>query len=167
MNRKRKMSKKSCSFEKDVIKSLNADQVKQDIKKHREECPVCKDAVLIYRWLNNFKNISRETDVMKKKLLEPESIWIGAHSLQKTDRELVKKAMRPLAFSRLFSYVVVVFGLIFLFISSSPFKSDMVLNSLSLATKAFTQFFPYFIIPGLIIFFSMTFCALMTAFEKR
>lgn len=167
------MRKKICHWEEKVIGCLKEEKLSPDIKKHVSECLSCQEAVSIYRWMNEFKSKSWDAVMQEKTLPEAEAIWNRAYVKQRPDRRLVKKALRPLIFPRVFSYGVFSVGFIFLFLSKgkeignfmySRLGTGSMLDSIS---KTAPQIMPIILIPGFIIFISMLFCALVVAFERH
>lgn len=155
-----------------VIDGLKKDKLSPEIKKHIFECPLCKDIVFAYRWMDQFISRSWNAEILEKTLPDAETIWKRAH-VRRPDKELVKKALRPLIYPRILSYGILIISVILLFLSNiknignivNPDSgSGPVLDSLS---KIITQFFPLFLIPMVIILISMLFCVLVVAFEKR
>ena len=99
------MRKKICHWEEKVIDCLKEKKLSPDIKKHVSECRSCQEAISIYRWMNEFKSKSWDAVMQEKTLPEAEAIWNRAYVRQRPDRKLVKKALRPLIFPRVFSYL--------------------------------------------------------------
>lgn len=170
------MRKKTCHLEKEVINGLKANQMRPEIEKHIAECPVCEEAVSVYKWMNQFKDIAWAAEITEKKLPEPKVLWNKAYSVRKPNKELMKKALRPLVYSRIFSYGVSVIALIYFFLFrfqdlknfvQSSLLSALTQSSLSTITEMPSQWLLVFIIPVFIVFFSMLFCVLVSAFEKQ
>jgi len=167
------MRKKICHLEKEVIDCLKAEKLSAEIKKHISECPYCKDVVSIYKWINQFKNRTWNAEMLEKTLPAPEAIWRKAYAKRGPDKALVKKALRPLMYPRVFSYPILIIGVIFLLlknmkgivniVDSSPVAGP-ILDSLS---RIMAQIFPLFLFPMGIVIISMIFCAFVVAFEKR
>ena len=167
------MRKKICHLEKEVIDCMKAEKLSPEIKKHISECPFCKDVASVHKWINQFKNRSWNAEMLEKTLPDPETIWNRAYKKRRPDKGLVRKALRPLIYPRVFSYGVLIIGVIFLFLSNmkeigniidSSSGAGPVLDSLS---KIIAQFFPLFLIPMVIVFISMFFCVFVVAFEKQ
>jgi hypothetical protein len=166
------MRKKSCPLEKEVMDCLKAGKLNPEIEKHTSECPVCEDVVAVYEWMNQFKNSSWEAEMLEKTLPDAETIWNRAQAKQKPDRRLVKKALRPLIYPRVFSYGALIAGVIYLFLTkgkaigniiSSSSGASPVFDSLS---RTIAQLFPIFIIPAAMIIISMLFCVFIIGLEK-
>lgn len=166
------MRKKTCHFESEVINGLKKEKLSPEIKKHISECPICEDIVFAHRWMSQFKNRAWNAEILEKTLPDAETIWKRAQA-GRTDKELVKKALRPLIYPRILSYGFLIIGAIILFLSSlkkigaiidSDSGAGLVLDSLS---KIIAQFFPFFLIPVVIVLISMLFCVFIAAFERR
>ncbi len=66
------MRKKICHLEKEVIDCLKAGRLSQEIKTHISECPICEDALSVYKWMSQFKNKAWNAEMQKKILPTPE-----------------------------------------------------------------------------------------------
>jgi len=167
------MRKKICHLEKNVIDCLKAERFSPEIKKHISECPFCKDVLSVYKWINQFKNRSWNAEMLEKTLPDSETIWNRAYAKRRPDKGLVKKVLRPLIYPRVFSYGVLIIGIIFLFSSNMKEKGNIIDSNsgagllLESLLKIIVQFFPLFLIPMIIVFISMLFCVFVSAFEKR
>jgi Fe2+ transport system protein B len=166
------MRKKSCHLENEVMDCLKAGKLSPEIKKHLSECPYCKEVASIHKWVKQLKNRSWNAVMAEKVLPEPETIWNRVYAKRRPDRELVKKALRPLIYPRVFSYPILIIGVIFLFLSNMKEIGNTIASSLLTGpaldafSKIITQFFPLFLIPMFIVFFSMLFCVFVVALEK-
>lgn len=166
------MRKKSCHLEKEVIDCLKAGKLSPKIQKHTSECPVCEDVVAVYEWMNQFKNSSWKVEMLEKTLPDAETIWNRVQAKQKPDRRIVKKALRPLIYPRVFSYAVLIAGAIYLFLTKGRAIGNIITSSsgagpaLDSLSRIITQLFPVFLIPAAMIFISMLFCVFVVAFEK-
>ena len=167
------MRRTICHLEKEVIDCLKAEKLSPEIKKHISECPICKDIVSVYEWISQFKNRSWKAEMLEKALPDPETIWNKAYAKRRPDKRLVKKALRPLIYPQVFSYCVLIIGILFLFLSNrkeienildSNSGAGMFLDSL---LKIIAQISPFFLFPVAIVFILMLFCVFVDAFEKR
>ena len=159
------MKKKSCEQETEILNKLKAGPLQPEIQAHVSECPFCKEAVSVYAWMNQFKNISWEVEAAKKNLPSSESIWRKAHPSYKPYKDLVKKALRPLILSRLLAYGTTTVGIILLLLFNkqeiSHFMESYIRFDMPLPLILI------FIVPMIIICISISFCILVNAFEKR
>ncbi|MFQ5720929.1 MAG: hypothetical protein ACE5GI_00360 [Candidatus Aminicenantales bacterium] len=167
------MKNKICYLEKEVLDCLKTGKLTSEIKKHISECPLCKDMVLVYEWMNQFKDKSWAAEMPGKTLPDPESIWEGAYTKPKPNRKLIRKALRPLTYTRVFSYAVLAVGIIYLFLANikpignilaSTAGGGFIVSSLS---RVIVQYLPLFLIPVVIVLISILFCALVAAFERQ
>lgn len=166
------MRKKSCPLEKEVMDCLKAGKLSPEIEKHTSECPVCEDVVVVYEWMNRFKNSSWKAEMLEKTLPDAETIWNRAHARQKPDRGLVKKALRPLIYPRVFSYGALIAGVIYLFLTKGRAIGNIITSSSGAGpvfdslSRTFAQLFPIFLIPAAMIIISMLFCVFVVGLEK-
>jgi len=163
------MRKKTCHLEKEVIDCLKVERLSPEIKKHISECPICKDVVSVHKWINQFKNRTWNAEMQEKTLPAPATIWNRAHAERKPDKALMKKALKPLMYPQVFTYPILIIGVIFLFLSNikeigNIVDSSPVLDSL---LRIMAQIFPLFLFPMGVVIISMLFCAFVLAFEKR
>ena len=155
------MRKKSCPLEKEVIESLKTERLEPEIKKHLSECAYCSEVAAVHNWMNQYKMRSWNTEILNKTLPGLESIWNKAHAIRRTERKMVKKAMRPLLFPQTLSYGVFLAGAISLIISNFD-KIKTILNS-----KLIAPTFSIFFMLMAIVLISTLFCAFAATFEKR
>lgn len=166
------MRKNICHLEKEVIDCLKAGKLIPEIKKHLSECPYCKDVALVHKWINEFKNRSWNAVMLEKTLPDTETIWNRSYVKRRPDRELVKKALKPLIYPRVFSYPILIIGAIFLFLSNMKEIGNTIASNpvtgpaLDSFSRIITPSFPLFLIPMFIVFISMLFCVLVVALEK-
>jgi hypothetical protein len=155
------MRKRICPWEKEVVDALQTKKMTHEIKEHISKCSSCQNIVSVYDWMNQYKRRSWDTKMTEKPLPDPDAIWDRVHARRKPDRTLVKKALRPLIYPQVLSFVVIVIGVFSLLISNAE-KIGNITDS-----RIIARIFPIFIIPMLIILISMAFCALVAAVEKR
>lgn len=166
------MKKKSCHLEKEVVDCLKAGKLSPEIEKHTSECPVCEEVVAVYEWMNRFKNSSWKAEMPEKTLPDAETIWNRAQTKGKPDRGLVKKALRPLVYPRLFSYGVLIVGVIYLFLTKGRAIGNIITSSSAAGpvfdslSRTFAQLFPIFLIPAAMIIISMLFCVFIASLER-
>lgn len=170
------MKKKSCLLEQEVLSNLAAGDLTAEFKQHLKTCPICKESASLYQWMNGFQKVSRQGKTAEKKLPDVESLWERAFSLKTPDKELVKKAMKPLRIYQVISYVIAIIVLPYLvfvylpgirgLLNSSPVVS-MILASLSSMTKTLFKFFSFLIIPVIIGLLSVVIFTIITGFEPK
>ena len=170
------MKKKTCLLEKEVLNSLAAGDLTAEIKEHMETCLICKESASLYQWMNRFQKVSRQGKMAEKKLPDAESLWERAFSLKIPDKELVKKAMKPLRIYQVVSYVIAIIVLLYLvfayfpginsFLDSSPVV-DMILASLSSMVRNLFKSLSVVFIPIIIGLFSVVIFTIITGFEPK
>lgn len=155
------MKKKICPLEKEVMEGLKEKELKPELQKHISQCPVCKDAVAVHTWMNQFKEKAWKADMPKKDLPDARAVWDRAYARKRPDKRLVSKALRPLIVPQVLSLVVFIAGGIFLAIKGF-LKLGNIFDSPALA-----RVLPFFLILISMVFFSAIFCVLLLALEKR
>jgi hypothetical protein len=157
------MRKKTCDFEKELIDCLKKETLSPEIKKHVDQCQCCQDIASVHSWMKQYKDMSWNAEVQEKTLPDPEVIWKQAHTIQKPDRELIKKALRPLLYPKMFSFGALILGIIFLFL----FPLQPMATVFSPALKIISRFAWLALLPLIIVFISWLFCAFVVALERR
>lgn len=172
------MKKKSCSMEKEILSGLKSGKLAAGLKKHLSGCPVCQESAELFKWMNNFRDmsLSLEPGNMKKTLPTAESLWEGAYSFHKPDKELVKKALRPLVFPRVLSYLAVVIVPIFIalfylpgikeFIKANP-GSNTILSSLSSILTLLLKSLSFLLLPLVGCLLTLIIFIIITGFQPK
>lgn len=155
------MKKKICPVEREITAGLKEKKLEPDLQRHISECSVCKDVIAVHTWMNQFKEAAWKTDMPKKGMPNAETIWDRAYAWKKPDREVVKKALRPLIYPQILSFCVCLAGIIFLGTTGVLKFGDIFDN------PAITRILPFFLLFTSIIVISIVFCALLLALEKR
>jgi len=118
------MKKMDCPFEKDVLAQLKTSDLPPHLRDHIAGCAVCEETRLVYGWMNRFQRISIENELPRRKIppLDVDAVWDGAFSSSPLlpDRELIKKALRPMIFPQVLTYLAAAAVLIFLLFSNFP-----------------------------------------------
>lgn len=170
------MKKKNCLLEPGILNSLAAGDLTTEIKQHLKTCPICKESALLYQWMNDFQKVSGQGKLAEKKLPDAESLWEKAFSLKTPDKELVKRAMKPLRIYQLVFYVIAIIVLLYLVfayfpgISSSLNSSpavELILGSLSSLVRTFFKSFSFVFIPIIIGLLSVVIFTIVTGFEPK
>jgi hypothetical protein len=154
------MKKKICPLEKEVMAGLKAEKLEPELQKHLSQCPVCQDVVAVHNWMNQFKEKAWETDMLKKDLPDADAVWNRVYSRKRPDKQLVKKALRPLIFPQVLSFGVFIAGIIFLGIKG-VLKFGNIFDTLAL-----TRILPFLLLFVSIIIISIVFGALLLTFDK-
>lgn len=172
------MKKKYCSIENEVLQGLKAGTLPQGLEKHRQECPVCREAAAIYTWMSHFREISAVEipGIAGKKLPTAESLWDEAYSGFRAVKELEKKALRPIMVTRLLSFIfaaAVPFFLIFFylpemreFIHSNP-ESHAFIKSLSSILSRFADSISFLLVPAAVCLLTLIIFVFITGFQPK
>jgi hypothetical protein len=155
------MSEKTCPVEKDVLKSLREEKMSPELQEHIAECPVCGDLALAQDWMHRFKENAWKADMPDKTLPSAEGLWNEAHARRRPDKKLVKKALRPLLIPQAIFYGLLCFGIITMTIWAID-KVGAGVNS-----RVASLIFPFFGMMLVIVLISLSFCAVVEAFDRR
>lgn len=155
------MKKKICPRESEVLKALREDKMSAELREHMAGCPICQDTAAVSRWMYRFKETAWKIDMPGKTLPSAQSMWNRVHAARKPDKKLVRKAMRPLIVPQVLSLGVFLAGIICITIWGFK-KFGNILES-----RVISQIIPFFGIMMIIVFISLTFCAVVAAFDKR
>jgi lipopolysaccharide export LptBFGC system permease protein LptF len=170
------MKKKCCLLEQEVLNSLAAGDFTAEIKQHLKTCPICKESAYLYHWMNGFQKVSRQGKTAEKKLPDVESLWEKAFSLKTPDKELIKKAMKPLRIYQVVSYVIAIIVLLYLVFAHFPGIQaslnlspvvGMILASLSSMVRTFFKSLSFVFIPIIIGLLSVVIFTIVTGFEPK
>ncbi len=110
----KKKEKELCPLEQEVLGSLKKGALPPAMKQHVKECSRCRDSLLLYQWLGSFSQVSFRHQGLEKNLPDPEFIWEKARTSRRPDKELIKKAMRPLLIPQLLSIIAAIIGIVVL-----------------------------------------------------
>ncbi len=155
------MSKKTCPREQEVIKGLGEDNMKVELQEHITRCSICQDLVLVKGWMNRFEKDARETDLAEKTLPDAESMWQKAYARRRPDKILIRKALRPLIIPQVLFYGLLLAGIIYGTIWSIKQFGNI------LDSQVTSMILPFFGIIMFIVVISLSFCAIVAAFDKR
>jgi hypothetical protein len=155
------MKKKICPLETEILAGLREKKLKPELQNHLSRCPVCQNVVTVHTWMNKFKEKARETNMPKKSLPDADDVWNRAYAWKRPDKQMVRKALRPLIYPQVLSFGVFIAGIIFLGIK------DVLKFGNIFDTPALTRALPFFLLFVSIIVISVVFCALLLALEKR
>jgi hypothetical protein len=155
------MSKKICPLENEVMKGLREEQMCAELREHIEGCPVCQDIAFVQGWMHQFKENAWKTDMPEKTLHDAEGMWNKVHAKRRPDKELVKKALRPLIIPQVLFYGLLIAGIIAITIWGFKTFGNVLDN------RAISQILSFFGIMMFIVLISLSFCAIVVAFDKR
>jgi hypothetical protein len=155
------MRKKICPRESEVLKGLREEKMSEELQKHISGCSVCQDLVAVRSWMHRFKENAWNTDMPGKTLPDTQSLWNRFHARKRPDKKFVRKALRPLMIYQVLFYGLVIAGIIYA--ASWGFrKFGYILDNPVIST-----IIPFFGIMMLIVIISLSFCAIVAAFDRR
>ena len=102
------MRKKTCPLEDKVVDSMRRNQIDPEIEKHIAECSVCAEVMFVHDWMNQYKQVSWDTEAAEKKLPGPEEMWSSSLVRRRRDKKFVKRALRPVIYSQVFAAAALV-----------------------------------------------------------
>lgn len=102
------MSGKHCPMEEKVVQGLKTHNQIPELNTHIDQCPICRQTVQVYRWMNRFEAETVDCDMEDTRLPDAEKIWekASANVRQSFSKDLEQKALRPLRVFQVFSYLV-------------------------------------------------------------
>lgn len=155
------MKKKTCQWEKNVIEGLCEEKMSAELQKHIMECTVCRDIALVQAWMHRFRENAWNADMPGKTLPDAQSLWNRAHARKRPDKTLVRKALRPLMIYQVLFYGLVTAGIIYAafwgFRKFGFFLDNPVISAIM----------SFFGIMMVIVLVSLSFCAIIAAFDRR
>jgi hypothetical protein len=155
------MSKKICPWENEVLKGLREEKLSAELQEHIAGCSVCQDIEAASRWMIRFKENAWKTDMPEKILPGAESLWSRVYSRSRPDKKVVRKALRPLIIPQVLFYGMLMAGIIYtIFWGFKRFGN--ILDSRIISTIV-----PFFGIMMVIVVISLSFCAIVAAFDRR
>ncbi len=169
------MEKKSCVFEKELLNSLRKGNLNLMAKQHLENCTLCRESMIIQRWMNNFQVEGVEKSAVKK-LPDAEYLWEKAYAPVVPGKMLEKKALIPLLFSQVLAYVTAIVVTVYLFITNFSRIKDLLANKLEFPTiitsfltiiKVFFKSNAYISIPVTLGFAAVIIFTLLEALEGK
>ena len=98
---------------------------------------------------------------MKKDLSDARAVWSRVYSRKRPDKQMVRKALRPLIYPQVLSFVVFIAGIIFLGIK------DILKFGNIFDTPVLTRVLPFLLLFVSIIIISIVFGGLLLVLEKR
>jgi hypothetical protein len=155
------MKKKICPRENEIIKGLKDEKMSEELQNHLAGCQVCQDVALVQGWMFQFKENAFETDMREKVLPNAEHMWKRTHARTRPDKQLVRKALRPLIIPQILFYGLLAAGIIYSAIWGFKKFGDV------LDSRVTSLFLPFFGIMMIIVIISLSFCAAVVAFDKR
>lgn len=148
-------------MEKEVSEALREEKIGSELQDHIAGCPACRDIVLVQGWMKRFQESAWNTDMPEKVLPDAENMWNLVHIRTRPDKKLVRKALRPLIFPQVLFYGLMIAGIIYAALWGFK-KFGYILDS-----RMTAMLLPFFGIMMVIVFISLSFCAIVAAFDKR
>jgi hypothetical protein len=160
-----------CAWEKEILQSLAVGE-SAELQEHLAHCPLCRESVFLYRWMNRFQKVSAGGKMTGKKLPSAEFLWERAFSIQIPDKELVTKALRPLAIYRVLAGAAAMIGFFILIFSNLPqiqtfLKTSPVMDMVSSTWSSLEKTFPFLFLPMVFGFVTLVIFTVITAFNPR
>ena len=155
------MKIKICPREDEVLKALREEKMSEELQEHIAECSACQNTEAVSRWMNRFRESAWHTEMQEKTLPDAQSLWNKVHKQKRLDKKLVRKALRPLLIYQVLFYGLLTAGIIYAAIWSFG-KFGHILDNPVIAT-----IIPFFGIMMMIVIISLSFCAIVAAFDKR
>ena len=154
------MSKKKCHREEEVQACLKTEKISPELQKHISTCPVCQDIALVHGWMNRFKENSWKNDMPEKILPNANRVWDHVYDRKRPDKKLVRKALRPMLIPQVPFYGLLIAGIIY-----TTFWGFKKFGNI-LGSPVISQILPFFGIMMIIVAISLSFCAIVVAFDK-
>lgn len=170
------MREKTCPLGDKVVNSLRRNQIDPEIEEHIAECSVCAEVMFVHDWMNQYKQVSWDTEAAEKKLPGPEEMWNSSHLRRRRDKKFVKRALRPVIYSQIFAAAALAVVGVFFVLANLPglrnvLRSEPVVVSivqpLTQVLKAAPSWLPLVFIPMAIVLVSIGFISMLSAFEDK
>lgn len=145
----------------EVMKALGEDKMNPELQDHVAGCPVCQNIALVHGWMNRFKKNAWKNDMPEKTLPDAESMWNRVYARRRPDKKLAKKALRPMLIPQMLFYGLLIAGIIY-----TTFWGFNKFGNI-LDGRVISQILPFFGIMMIIVAISLSFCAIVVAFDKR
>jgi hypothetical protein len=155
------MRKKICPLENEVLKGLREKKMNPELEEHIAGCSACQNMALVQGWMNRFKEKAWKADIQEKILPTADSMWNRVHARRGPDKNLVKKALRPMIIPQVLFYCLLITGIIYPAVWGFN-KLGNILDS-----RMTSMILPFFGIMMIIVVISLSFCAIVVAFDKR
>ena len=91
------MSEHDCPLESKVLEALAGGPLAGELASHAQNCPVCRETLLVHRWMGEFRKESAEADLREMRLPDPKILWTQVAS-PFLDKAVVKKVLKPLRY---------------------------------------------------------------------
>jgi hypothetical protein len=155
------MKKEICPREDEVLKALREEKMSEELQEHISGCSACQNTEAVSRWMHRFRESAWDTEMQAKNLPDAQTLWNKVRARKKPDKKLVRKALRPLIIPQVLFYGFLIAGIIYASIWGFR-KFGHILDSPVISTMI-----PFFGILMAVVFISMSFCAIVAAFDRR
>ena len=156
------MKKKMCSLERAMLEGAKQGVLNAQQRDHLSACSACREALAVSSWMNDFSGIPDRIESDSTKIPDFESIWQEARAFRRYDRELEKKALKPLLIPQFLTVVAALIGIILFFSSNFDRAREVVMGELkigylfdlmALVGKKMLALIPYLAIPLIFLLF--------------
>jgi hypothetical protein len=155
------MKKKICPREDEVLKALHEEKMSEELQEHIAGCSACQKTEAVNRWMHRFRESAWHAEMREKTLPDAQTLWNKVHAKRRPDKKLVRKALRPLMIYQVLFYGLLTAGIIYAVIWGFG-KFGYILDNPVIAT-----IIPFFGIMMMIVIISLSFCAVVAAFDRR
>jgi hypothetical protein len=89
------MNENDCPLEAKVLEAQAGGSLDGDLAAHAQSCPICREALMVHRWMGEFRKESVAADLRERSLPDPEMLWTRAAS-PLPDEAVARKVLGPL-----------------------------------------------------------------------
>lgn len=156
------MKKTFCSWEKTIMESVNQGTLGPDQRDHLSTCPACQEALRVRSFMRDLSVVPDRIEPDSTTIPDFESIWRGARSFRGYNRELEKRALKPLLIPQFLTLLAALIGMILFFstdfdrvkdVVSDKLKIGFLFDLLAMVGKKMLAMVPYLIIPIIFVLF--------------
>jgi len=155
------MKKEICPREDEVLKALREEKMSEELQEHISGCSACQNTEAVSRWMHRFRESAWNTEMQAKNLPDAQTLWNKVHKQKRLDKTLVRRALRPLMIYQFLFYGLLTAGIIYAVIWGFG-KFGTILDN-----PVFATIIPFFGIMMMIVIISLSFCAIVAAFDRR
>jgi len=100
------MKKKTCPRTAEVLAGWTNGHLNEELRRHVEHCPVCRDEWLVRSWMSDYANRAHQTVETANPLPSSETVWNAGRSARRSRKDLENRALRPLLYPQITAYVL-------------------------------------------------------------
>jgi hypothetical protein len=140
------MNENGCPLETKVLEALDGGTLDGELAAHAQNCHACRHALLVHRWMEEFRKESAAADLGEMSLPDPEILWNRATS-HFPDEAVVRKVLGPLRYYRTAAFAALALLMLAIFtplggvLSSIPGWEALASSLKSVAKGAVQPFF--------------------------